>query len=133
MKHPVIGQAPVLHQGTQLVIRGIVKQAPRQQQGTGELPAVLRRQSLYFRIQKALVEGGVVGDQIVITDKVDEIRHHLVAGGSLFQHGIADPGILLDEAAHVEARIHQCRETLTDTAILDSDGTDLDGSIPLSG
>ncbi|MNN81486.1 hypothetical protein D3C81_1983170 [compost metagenome] len=73
-----------------------------------------------------------MGDQVIITDKLDEVRHHLPARWRLFQHGIADPGILLNKAADVKARIHQRRKTFTDVAVFNPDGANFDRSITLS-
>ena len=98
VKHPVIGQAPVLHQGTQLAIRASGNRRPTAA-GAGELPGgIAPAIAPSSASRKRLSKEALWATRIVITDKVDEIRHHLSPGG-LFQHGIADPGILLDEAA----------------------------------
>lgn len=121
----------VLHEGTQLVARGIGIDTPGRKHGAGEFSRVALLYLLQLCLEETLVKRGIVGNQVKILDELAEFSHHILAGRGITQHGIGDAGIVFDEGVYPPAGIHQLLEAVTDPAILNAHRADFDGPVSL--
>lgn len=86
-----------------------------------------------FGVKKALVESGIVSDDMTTCHKIRKLGHHLFTTRLRFQHLIGDSGIPLDERADPEAWVHQLLEAIDNRAILDEHSPDLDRPVAILG
>jgi len=112
------------------VVLRILEHSSGQQHRAVEASGVGSRDPGELGIQELAVEGGVVGDQVVVADELVELFHHLVARGRALEHGVGDARVLGDEIADRKAGVHELLEAFDEDPVDDLDGPDLDGAVP---
>jgi hypothetical protein len=63
--------------------------------------------------------------QVKVLDKISELPHDLFARWRLFQHGIGDTGVMLNERIDPHPRVHQALKPISDPTPFDTHGADL--------